>query len=90
MGIREWGRESQSDHIVVKKLISKEDHIFIAGGSGMVGSSIYRNLIEQGYGIKKIGGEISIPSRRELNLLSYNQVYNWFSKSCCKRYCNHN
>ena len=78
MGIREWGRESQYDHIVVKKLISKEDHIFIAGGSGMVGSSIYRNLIEQGYGIKKIGGKISIPSRRELNLLSYKEVYNWF------------
>ena len=78
MGIREWGRESQYDHIVVKKLISKEDHIFIAGGSGMVGSSIYRNLIEKGYGIKKVGGKISIPSRRELNLLSYDQVYNWF------------
>ena len=81
-GINVWelgmGSQSQSDHIVVKKLISKEDHIFIAGGSGMVGSSIYRNLIEQSYGIKKIGRKISIPSRRELNLLSYNQVYNWF------------
>ncbi len=78
MGIRKWGRKSQYDHIIVKKLISKEDHIFVAGGSGMVGSSIHRNLIEKGYGIDKIGGKISIPSRSELNLLSYNQVYNWF------------
>ncbi len=81
MGIREWRRESQYDHIIMKKLISKEDHIFVAGRSGMVGSSIHRNLIEKGYGVEKIGGKISIPSRSELDLLSYSQVYNWFKSN---------
>tara|TARA_Y100001933_G_scaffold241467_1_gene267948 strand:- start:591 stop:1607 length:1017 start_codon:yes stop_codon:yes gene_type:complete len=65
----------------MKKLISKEDHIFVAGRSGMVGSSIHRNLIEKGYGVEKIGGKISIPSRSELDLLSYSQVYNWFKSN---------
>jgi len=81
LGIREWRRESQYDHIIMKKLISKEDHIFVAGRSGMVGSSIHRNLIEKGYGVEKIGGKISIPSRSELDLLSYSQVYNWFKSN---------
>ena len=65
----------------MEKLISKQDHIFVAGRSGMVGSSIHRNLIEKGYGVEKIGGKISIPSRSELDLLSYSQVYNWFKSN---------
>ena len=55
------------------------DRIFIAGASGMVGSSIYRNLKNSGYGNKLHGGIIYTPTRKELNLLDYNQVLDWFS-----------
>jgi len=63
----------------MKKLISIRDRIFIAGASGMVGSSIYRNLKNSGYGNRVNGGIIYTPTRKELNLLDYNQVLDWFS-----------
>ena len=62
----------------MKKLISIKDRIFIAGASGMVGSSIYRILKQSGYGNKLEGGIIFKPTRKELNLLEYNQVLDWF------------
>ena len=64
----------------MKKLISLDDHIFIAGASGMVGSSIYRTFKEAGYGKKDLGGEIYTPSRNELDLLDYSSVLDWFQK----------
>ena len=63
----------------MKKLISKSDRIFIAGASGMVGSSIYRVLKESGYGNKDNGGIIFKPTRKELNLLNHNDVLDWFN-----------
>ena len=56
------------------------EKIFIAGGNGMVGSSIKRLLIKKGYGDKSLGGEILSPSRKELDLLKYEDVEDWFSK----------
>ena len=64
----------------MKKLISLDDHIFIAGATGMVGSSIYRTFKEAGYGKKDLGGEIYTPSRNELDLLDYSSVLDWFQK----------
>ena len=64
----------------MKKLISLKDNIFIAGASGMVGSSIYRTLKKAGYGQKKYGGEIFIPPRKELDLLNFSAVSDWFQK----------
>jgi len=52
-----------------KRKISFSDKIFIAGANGMVGSSIKRNLIQNGYG-EKNGGKIFAPSKKELNLLN--------------------
>ena len=64
----------------MKKLISLDDHIFIAGASGMVGSSIYRTFKEAGYGKKDLGGEIYTPSRNKLDLLDYSSVLDWFQE----------
>ena len=48
----------------MKKLISISDRIFIAGGSGMVGSAIYRILKESGYRNKDSSGIIDKPKRK--------------------------
>ena len=62
----------------MRKLISLNDHIFIAGSTGMVGSSIIRILKKNGYGDPNKGGLISVPSRKKLNLLDYTEVKSWF------------
>ena len=56
-------------------LISKTYKIFIAGHSGMVGSAIKRFLIKKGY------TNLLCPSRKELNLLSFHEVENWFKNN---------
>ncbi len=56
-------------------LISKTYKIFIAGHSGMVGSAIKRSLIKKGY------TNLICPSRKELNLLNFLEVENWFRKN---------
>ena len=58
--------------------MNQSDKIFIAGGTGLVGSSIYRKLIKEGYGQSKNGGEIFNPSRKELDLLNFEEVKSWF------------
>ncbi len=56
-------------------LISKDHKIFIAGHSGMVGSAIKRLFLEKGY------KNLLCPSRKELNLLSFEKVENWFQNN---------
>ena len=56
-------------------LISKNSKIFIAGQSGMVGSSIKRVLNKKGY------CNLLCPSRKDLNLLNFNKVENWFKEN---------
>ena len=55
----------------MKRLISFDDRIFIAGASGMVGSSILRTLKNAGYGQSEHNGFIFAPSRKELDLSDY-------------------
>ena len=62
----------------MSKKIDKEDVIFLAGGLGMVGSSIKRNLIKNGYGAINNSGKILCPTREELNLLDFKSVKDWF------------
>ena len=62
----------------MKKKISFSEKIFIAGANGMAGSSICRKLIQAGYGKKENGGILLKPNRKELNLLNYNEVNEWF------------
>ena len=59
-------------------LINKGESIFIAGGHGMVGSAIFRNLLNSGYGRKELGGKILRPSRRDLDLTNYESLNKWF------------
>ena len=61
-----------------KNKLLYSDKIFIAGANGMVGSAIHRQLKSKGYGDSKKGGSILTPSRKELNLLSTNDVKEWF------------
>ncbi len=56
-------------------LISKDQRIFIAGHSGMVGSAIKRILIKRGY------KNLLCPSREELDLLNFENVKDWFKKT---------
>ncbi len=56
-------------------LISKDYKIFIAGHSGMVGSAIVRTLTKKGY------SNLLCPSRKDLNLLNYFEVSNWFKNN---------
>ncbi len=62
----------------MKKLISNEDNIFIAGARGMVGSAITRQLYKSGYGTKQSKGALLIPNREELNLCDNDEVKKWF------------
>ncbi len=62
----------------MKKEINYSEKFFIAGSTGMVGSSIIRKLRKKGYGDKDYGGEILAPNRNELNLLDLLEVQNWF------------
>ena len=65
----------------MNKRIFKTDKIFIAGSTGMVGSSIKRLLIKSGYGDNKLGGALLTPKRSELNLLDYQKVKKWFESN---------
>ena len=49
--------------MIKSKKINFQDKFFIAGSSGMVGSAICRTLKKNGYGNKKLGGEIFTPKR---------------------------
>ena len=61
----------------MKSKINKNEKIFVAGGSGMVGSAIKRELIKCDYCNDQ--NSILSPPRSELNLLNYNEVENWFA-----------
>jgi GDP-L-fucose synthase len=50
--------------------------IFVAGASGMVGSSVVRVLIENGY------TNILTPTRKDLDLLSQKDTYSYLSDNC--------
>ena len=55
-------------------LINKEEKIFIAGGSGMVGSAIIRKLNNLGF------KNLIFPKSSELDLKDSNLVFNWFKE----------
>ena len=65
----------------MNKKILPNHRIFIAGGSGLAGSAIFRSLKKYGYGEKKHGGELLNPSRKELDLSNLSEVQNWFNKN---------
>ena len=54
------------------ELISKFDKVVVFGSNGLAGSAICRFLIKSGY------KNILKPSRKEVNLLNFDEVKNWF------------
>ena len=62
----------------MKKLITPNEKIFIAGANGMVGNAIKRILQKSGYGNSKNDGEIYTPSRQKLDLTNSQEVKEWF------------
>ena len=54
-------------------LINKSDRIFIAGSTGMVGSSLNKKFKEKGY------ENLLTPGRAQLDLTNKNKVDSWFS-----------
>ena len=57
-----------------KKIISKNDKIFLAGHKGLVGSAVYQKLKDFGY------KNIIVANRQELNLLSQSKVFAFVKK----------
>ena len=60
------------------KKINLDEKIFVAGASGMAGSAIISMLKRSGYGKDLNNGKILKPNRKELNLLDYDEVKEWF------------
>ena len=62
-------------------LISKNDSFFVAGHNGMVGNSIIRALKKNGYCNPKNKAILHTQSRSELDLTSYQKVFEWFKQN---------
>ena len=62
----------------MKNTFSKKDKIFLAGSTGMAGQAILRSLKKKGYGINGNISNLLLPKRKDLDLLNYNAVNNWF------------
>ena len=62
-------------------LINFSEKIFVAGASGMGGSSVCRMLNLFGYGDADCDGKIFAPLRNELDLLNTESVHNWFKSN---------
>lgn len=60
--------------------IDINEKIFIAGSTGMVGSSIKRILLKRLLN-KKNGSKILCPNRKELDLSNYEKVNKWFKEN---------
>ena len=56
------------------ELISKNDKVVVFGSTGMAGSAICRALKREGY------SKILRPTRKELNLLNFSELSDWFLK----------
>ena len=64
----------------MKKVIEKNERIFIAGSNGMVGSSIKRALLKNPFNQPNYFSNMLVPSRLELDLLDSISVKNWFMR----------
>ena len=60
--------------------LKPKDNIFIAGASGMVGSAIKKEFQKLGYINDGNKGRILSPNRKELDLLNFVEVSNFFNK----------
>ena len=61
--------------------INPNERILIAGGHGMVGSAIFRQLKKSGYGSKEKGGKIFRPKRIDLDYTYKDKLLIWFKEN---------
>ena len=64
----------------MKRIIEKNEKIFIAGSKGMVGSSIKRTLLKNRFNQANKLSNLLTPSRLELDLIDNTSVKNWFRR----------
>ena len=64
--------------MIMNEGLKKNDKIFVAGSSGMVGSAINSALVKKGYGNSAYGGKIITATRSQLNLGNLSEVKNFF------------
>ena len=55
-----------------------DEKIFLAGANGMVGKSIKKNTNKKRFGDPSSGGMIFCPHKKQLDLLNYNALEDWF------------
>ena len=67
--------------MISDKKINSHEKFFVAGASGMAGSAICRALKNKGYGNKNSGGEIFMPSSKDLDLTNFEITRRWFKKN---------
>ena len=65
----------------MKSEMNRDERILIAGGHGMVGSAIYRELKNSGYGCNEIKGKIFRPKRSELDYTNKEKLLIWFKEN---------
>lgn len=59
-------------------MMNLNEKIFLTGVNGMVGSAIKKALSQKGYGDQRLGGKIFCPTRKQLDLLNYNDLEDWY------------
>ena len=62
-------------------MINKNERIFIAGATGMVGSAIKRAFVKENSEVNGSNHILLTPSRKELDLFDLVAVKNWFLKN---------
>ena len=62
--------------------MKKSDRIYIAGHNGLVGSSVYENLLEKGF------KNLITVSSKKLDLRNYSKVEKYFKKKKNRLYGN--
>lgn len=63
----------------MKKLISQNEKIYVAGSNGMVGSAICKSLTQRGFDLAK--KNLLVTSKKELDLTKGIEVDIWFKKN---------
>ena len=61
--------------------LTLQDKILITGSNGMAGRAIVRQLKKHGYGDHNSDGKLFIPSRKDLDLLNFENLNKWFKKN---------
>ena len=65
----------------MKRFLNKNQKILVAGGNGMVGSAIKKELLREVYGQHNYSKNLFAPSKSELDYSNFANVFEWFEKN---------